>query len=71
MDEFFIFSASDSDELFTKENKPDEVKWDELDNDYRNAFIPREFKQFNQPVRLTTAREFNQIPDLKNTSLIH
>lgn len=70
IDEFFIFSASDSDELFTKEKKPDKMQWDELDDDYQDAFIPREFKQYNRPVRLTTARDFNQIPKLENTSLI-
>lgn len=70
IEELFIFSASDSDELFTKENRPDEMRWDDLDDDYQDAFIPREFKQFNQPVRLSTARDFNQIPKLKNTSLI-
>ncbi len=69
--EFFIFSASDSDEVFTKENKPDEMRWDDLDEEYQNVFIPKEFKQFDSPVRLTTAREFDQIPDLDKTSLIY
>jgi len=69
--EFFIFSASDSDEVFTKENKPDEMRWDDLDEEYQNVFIPKEFKEFDSPVRLTTAREFDQIPDLDKTSLIY
>lgn len=70
IDEMFIFSASDSDELFTKEKKPETMKWKNLDDEYQNAFIPKEFKEFNGPVRLTTAREFDQIPRLEKTSLI-
>ena len=71
IDELFIFSASDTDELFTKEEKPGEMKWENLDDEYQNVFIPEEFKQFNRPLRLTTAREFDRIPELANTSLIH
>lgn len=71
VEEFFIFSASDSDEVFTKENKPDKMKWDDLDDEYQNVFIPEEFRNFNKPVRLTTAREFDEIPNLDNTSLIY
>lgn len=70
IEEFFIFSSSDTDEVFTKENKPDKMNWGDLDDEYQNVFIPEEFKDFNKPVRLTTAREFHQIPDLANTSLI-
>lgn len=69
--ELFIFSASDSDELFTKGKKPSEMKWNDLDDEYQATFIPKEFHQFNRPVRLTTAREFDRIPDLEKTSLIH
>jgi len=57
--------------VFTKENKPDEMRWDDLDEEYQNVFIPKEFKEFDSPVRLTTAREFDQIPDLDKTSLIY
>ena len=71
IEEFFIFSASDSDEIFTKERKPDAMKWDYLVEEYQEVFIPKEFKQFHSPVRLTTAREFDQIPDLGKTSIIH
>lgn len=70
IDEVFIFSASDSDELFTKEARPSEIKWDDLDNEYQATFIPKEFHRFNLPLRLTTAREFDSIPELGNTSLI-
>ncbi len=70
IEEFFIFSASDSDEVYTKERKPDAMKWDDMDEEYQEIFIPNEFKQFDSPLRLTTAREFDQIPDLEKTSII-
>lgn len=69
-DEFFIFSASDTDELFSKEEKPPRMKWADLDQEYRETFIPQEFREFNSPLRLTTAREFDYIPNLEKTSLI-
>lgn len=69
--DLFIFSATDTDEIFTKEQKPDKLKWSDLDDEYRKTFIPREFNDFGEPVRLTTAREFDRLPDLSNTSLIH
>lgn len=71
VDDLFIFSASDTDELFTKEKKPEHMKWENLDQEYRDVFIPKEFQQFNRPVRLTTARQFDHIPKLEKTSLIH
>ncbi|NGP76909.1 hypothetical protein G3570_09710 [Balneolaceae bacterium YR4-1] len=69
--DLFIFSASDADEIFTQEEKPDKVKWSKLDEEYQNVFIPKEFTNFGEPVRLTTARDFDQVPDLSKTSLIH
>lgn len=71
LSDLFIFSASDTDEIFIQEQKPDQVTWSNLDEEYQNAFIPKEFADFGEPVRLTTAREFDQIPDLSKTSLIH
>ncbi len=66
----FIFSTSEEDEVFVREEKPAEMHWNKLDKEYQEAFIPAEFHNFNSPVRLTTARDFDQIPDLSNTSLI-
>lgn len=68
--ELFIFSASDSDEIFTKEDPLPAMAWDELSEDYRSSYIPEEFHRYDQPVRLTTAREFDLIPKLDKTSLI-
>lgn len=69
-EELFIFSASDSDELFTKEKKPSNMQWEKLDESYLTKFIPSEFHNYDHPLRLTTSREFDAIPNLDKTSLI-
>ncbi|MDX1586831.1 MAG: hypothetical protein R3222_08805 [Balneolaceae bacterium] len=71
IDELFIFSASDTDEVLINESKPDKMKWNDLDEEYQRLFIPKEFNEYGDPVRLTTARDFDQVPDLGKTSLIH
>lgn len=68
--ELFIFSSSGSDELFTKEKKPAAMRWDSLDDTFAERYIPREFHGYGRPLRLTTAREFHQIPALEQTSFI-
>lgn len=70
INELFIFSASDTDEIFTGEEKPATMRWQELDKGYRSKYIPREFQNYEQPVRLTTARDFESVPKLDKTSLI-
>lgn len=71
IDELFIFSASDTDEVLINESKPDKMKWNDLDEEYQRLFIPKEFNEYGDPLRLTTARDFDQVPDLGKTSLIH
>lgn len=70
IEEFFIFSASEQDELFTEEKKPEKVGWQEMSEQFHTTFIPEEFQRYGKPVRLTTAREFDRIPILDKTSLI-
>lgn len=69
--ELFIFSGSDSDELFTKDKRPEQIQWDKLEEHFLQEIIPDEFHQYDQPLRLTTAREFHRIPYLDLTTLIH
>lgn len=66
-DELFIFSKSDESEIFTENKQPNNLQWDTLDSDFRKQQIPNDFSEFNHPVQLTTARDFNQIPDLEHT----
>lgn len=67
-DQLFIFSKSDKSEVFT-DLKPDQKKT--VDDKFRDEQIPNEFSDLNYPVRLTTARDFNQIPNLEQALLIN
>lgn len=66
-DELFIFSKSDESEIFTKSGQDQNLEWDTLDDDFREKQIPNEFSDFTESVQLTTARDFNQIPNLDQT----
>lgn len=71
IDECFIFSKSDKAEVFTNTNLPDEMEWDDMGEEFRSEQIPDEFHDLNFPVRLTSGRDFSQVPELKNTIFIH
>jgi hypothetical protein len=66
-DELIIFSKSDESEIFTNTDQVDEMNWKTLDDSFRETRIPDEFAHLNRPIRLTSARDFNQVPDLDQT----
>lgn len=63
-DAFIIFSKSDESEIFTNSDQKGEMHWQTMDDSFRKTRIPDEFAHLNRPIQLTTARDFNQIPDL-------
>jgi len=63
-DQLFLFSKSDEAEVFTNPDKPQDLHWDDLDDSYQDQQIPDEFTNFGKSVRLTSARDFNQLPNL-------
>lgn len=63
IDELIIFSKSDEAEIFTENTHFSEVKWNEMKDDFRTQQIPDELTDLNISARLTTARDFHQIPD--------
>lgn len=69
-DQFFIFTKSKESEVLANENLPESLTWDTMDQSFRDKRIPDELSGLKCPVRLTTARDFNQIPDLNSTFLI-
>ncbi|MGM0547034.1 MAG: hypothetical protein ACQEST_09960 [Bacteroidota bacterium] len=69
-DELFIFSKSEESELFTTSSEQTDLNWETLDEDFRSEQLPDEFAQLNSPVRLTNARDFNQIPNLEHAITI-
>ncbi len=69
-DQLFIFSKSDESEVFTDTKSTKSLQWSTMDNDFRQNQIPDEFSDLSRPVQLTTARDFNQIPDLEHAIAI-
>lgn len=69
-DQLFIFTKSDEAEVFTTSDELQTLEWSSLDESYREQQIPEELSHLSRTVRMTTARDFNQIPDLQNTILI-
>lgn len=70
-DELFLFSKSDESEIFTDKKTETDPRWDTMDSEFREHQIPDEFNNFNHPVRLATARDFNQLPNLEQTITIN
>jgi hypothetical protein len=65
-DQLFLFSKSDESEVFTNSMPSESMQWESLDPEFRNQQIPDEFVDFTHPVKLTTARDFNQLPGLEH-----
>lgn len=70
-DELFLFSKSDESEIFTDKKSESDLNWDTMDPEFKEHQIPDEFDNFNYPVRLATARDFNQLPNLEQTTAIN
>lgn len=66
-DQLFLFSKSDESEIFTDQQNNDELNWENLKPAFKEKQLPDTFQDFNHPIRLTTARDFNQLPDLEHT----
>ncbi|WP_138429220.1 hypothetical protein [Fodinibius saliphilus] len=70
VDELFLFSKDDEAEIFTNEATPEQIQWNTMEDDFREKRIPDEFSNFEQSVRLTSARDFNQLPKLSHSIAI-
>lgn len=69
-DELFIFSKAEESELFTSSSEQQDQYWQSLDDEFRSRQLPKEFVRLQRTVRLTNARDFNQIPNLEHTIAI-
>lgn len=67
VDERFIFSKSDEAEVFTGSMELQQIGWNNIDTDFKDQQIPDEFSDFEETLRITTARDFTQLPNLENT----
>lgn len=70
-DELFIFSKSDESEIFTSPPQKQNLDWKTLDESFRIKYIPDDFEELKHPVRISNARDFNQIPNLEHTITIN
>lgn len=68
--DLFIFSASDSGIWLGKEKNPSVLHWDKLDKSFMERYIPKEFREYKGPLRLATAREFQQTSSLNKVTII-
>ncbi len=67
IDELIIFSKSDEAEILINDTQPTNISWNEMEDNFRTKQIPDDLTGLNLTVRLTTARDFHQIPDLNRT----
>ncbi|WP_440998574.1 hypothetical protein [Fodinibius sp. SL11] len=70
-EQLFLFSKSDESEIFTDNKPKTDLSWDSMDSKFRENQIPDEFSNFHHPVRIATARDFNQLPNLDQTIAIN
>lgn len=70
VDNIFIFSKSDEAEIFTKTKTPGKLQWDNMDTSFLESQIPNDFIKLNLPIHLTSARDFNQVPNLEHSIFI-
>jgi len=67
--DLYVFSLEDSEE-FINHSRPGQITVDQIDKDFSEKYIPQEFKKFVHSFYLTTARDFGNYPQLKNSTEI-
>lgn len=61
----YAFNKSEKDEIIISD-RPHHMKWEDMDEAFADIHLPDEFKGFNHPLRLTTAREFANLQNEKH-----
>ena len=72
IDEVFVFSSDEKEEILNTKTSTASIKWQNLEEIYKNNFIPREI--VNSPIsfRMVTTKGFSQVPDLSySTEIIY
>lgn len=69
-DELFLFTRSGENEVFTDNFSREDTRWTELSTAEKDQLVPEEFHDYRHPVRLSTARDFQNIPDLEHTKAL-
>lgn len=58
----FVFTKAGKDEIIIRE-QPDSMEWKSMKQEFAEKNLPEEFRNFDEPLYLTTARDFSKIPD--------
>lgn len=67
--EILLFSKNEKDEILISESKS-QLSWQELPAGFAETTLPDEFRNFAQPVKMTTATDFANWPNLKKVTII-
>ncbi|MDX1672060.1 MAG: hypothetical protein R3211_06940 [Balneolaceae bacterium] len=62
-DEAFLFSVKKSDEVIKNNELEDTLRWDEMDTNLKETYIPEEFHHYNKEIRLINAQSFGNLPE--------
>ncbi|MEX2478275.1 MAG: hypothetical protein WD357_07550 [Gracilimonas sp.] len=67
--EILLFSKNEKDEILISDSET-QLSWDNLPSDFAKQSLPDEFQDFGDPVKITTATDFANWPNLKKMTQI-
>lgn len=67
--EILLFSKNEKDEILISESQ-NEFTWNDIPESFTKESIPDEFQNFNHSVKITTATDFANWPNLKKVTFI-
>ncbi len=67
--EILLFSKNEKDEILISDSKK-HLNWKDLPDGFAETTLPDEFRNFDHPVKMTTATDFANWPDLKKVTSI-
>lgn len=67
--EILLFSRNEKDELMVSDSEKD-LKWNDLPDEFIEESLPLEFRDFGHPVKMTTATDLENWPNLKKATKI-
>jgi hypothetical protein len=67
--EILLFSKNEKDEILVSDSDQ-ELTWSDLPERFAETTLPDEFRNFNYPVKITTATDLSNWPDLKKVTKV-
>ena len=62
-EELFAFKKSEEDEVMIKNDLPERLNWNDLDENFKNEHVPNDLTDLNKTFNLVTSRSFMKVPD--------